>query len=225
MSREAWLEEKRKSWEGKQYGNVQIIRYSHTVGTRQFYLCKCLLCGREFETRKDGVVNGHTQSCGCTRDEWMHSGKINRKHGLTNDRAYWVWTKVKARCYNPNSREYKNYGGRGIKMCDEWLDPEKFIKWAYATGYDNTAPKGQCTLDRIDCDGNYEPSNCRWITNLEQQNNRRNNHRYEYNGETHTVAEWSRILNIPYPTMNRGLVHGGKSIEYFINDYVPRKRG
>ena len=92
--------------------------------------------------RKDGLINGHSKSCGCVNEKWMHSGQINRKHGLSNDRVYWVWTKVKARCYNPNCREYKNYGGRGIKMCDEWLDPKKFIEWAYANGYDKDAPTG-----------------------------------------------------------------------------------
>ena len=223
MSRQDWLEQKRKENEGKRYGDVTILRYSHTEGKHSLYYCRCELCGKEFETRIDGVKSGHTTSCGCKTYEWMHSGQINRKHGLTNDRAYWVWTKVKARCYNPNSREYPNYGGRGIKMCDDWLDPENFIEWCYSTGYDNTAPKGQCTLDRIDVDGDYEPSNCTWKTNQEQQNSRRHNIRAEYNGETHTAAEWSRILNVPYTTMSAGL-KAGKTIEYFINDYVPRKR-
>lgn len=225
MSVEEWREEHKHELEGQQFGNVFAIEYSHSVGRKAYYLCKCLLCGKEFTTRKDGLKSGHTTSCGCVREAWMHSGQLNRKHGLVNDRAYWVWAKVKSRCYNPNCREYKNYGGRGIEMCPEWKDdPEAFVKWAYSTGYDNTAPRGECTLERINCDGNYEPSNCTWKNNQEQQNNRRDNQRIEYNGEIHTVAEWSRILNIPYPTLNRGLVHNGKTIEYYINDYVPHKR-
>lgn len=223
MSREAWLEERRKQYDGKVYGNITVIGYSHTVGKHTYFQCKCGLCGNVFTTRIDGVKNGHTNSCGCATEEWMHSGKLNRKHGLTNDRAYWVWAKVKSRCYNPNCREYKNYGGRGIKMCDEWLDPEKFIKWCYESGYDATAPKGQCTLDRKDVNGNYEPSNCTWITNQEQRNNRRNNVVVEYNGVKHTATEWARILNIPPTTMLAGL-HNGKTIEYYLNDYVPRKK-
>jgi hypothetical protein len=225
MSIEEWREERKHEFEGRQFGNVSVMRYSHNAGKRVYYLCKCLLCGKEFTTRKDGLKSGHTTSCGCVREKWMHSGQINRKHGLVNDRAYWVWTKVKARCYNPKCREYHNYGGRGIKMCPEWRDdPAAFIKWAYESGYDNTAPKGQCTLDRIDCDGDYEPSNCCWRTNLEQQNNKRCNRVFEYQGERHTIAEWSRKLKISYPSMYDGLVRRERTIAYYINDYVPRKR-
>ena len=223
MSREEWLQAKRNSLNGKKFGMLTVIGYSHTVGKHSFYKCVCD-CGKEIITRRDGLVNGHTSSCGCVRDEWSHSGKLNRKHGLYKDRAYWVWAKVKSRCYNPKSREYENYGGRGITMCDEWLNPENFVKWAYETGYDANLPKGVCTLDRIDVDKNYEPSNCRWITNKQQQNNRRDNRRYSYNGEEHTIAEWSEILNVPYGTLRTGLVIYEKPLTYYINDYVPRKR-
>lgn len=223
MSREQWLESKRKQNEGKRYGNVTVLKYSQTIGKHSYYICKCGLCGKEFETRIDGVKTGHTNSCGCANEEWMHSGKMNRKHGLTNDRAYWVWAKVKARCYNPKCREYKNYGARGIKMCEEWLDPEKFIKWCYESGYDSKAPKGVCTLDRKDVNKDYEPSNCRWITNLEQQNNRRYHITAEYEGKIQTASQWARELNIPYTTMLQGLKNG-KTIYYFKNEYVPRKR-
>ena len=223
MNREEWIQNRRNQYNGQTFGNITVIKFSHVVGKRYFFECKCGLCGKTFTTRIDGVRSGHTTSCGCKLDEWMHSGQLNRKHGLASDRAYWVWAKVKSRCYNPKCREYQNYGGRGIKMCPEWLDPKNFVEWCYANGYDNTAPKGECTLERIDVDGDYEPSNCTWKTNLEQQNNRRNNVRAEYNGESHTAAEWSRILNIPYPTICAGL-RGGKTIDYFLNDYVPRKR-
>lgn len=223
MSRQEWLENKRKANEGKRYGNVTVLKYSRTTD-KTYYICRCELCGKEFETRLDGVKNGHTNSCGCASEKWMHSGKLNRKHGLYKDRAYWVWTKVKARCYNPNAREYPNYGGRGIKMCDDWLNADNFIKWAYEHGYDKDAPKGVCTLDRVDVDGDYEPSNCRFITNLKQQNNRRNNIFVEYNGKRGTIAEWSRELNIPYTTLLAGITKYGKPIEYYINSYIPRER-
>lgn len=223
MSREEWLQQKRNSLNGKRFGMLTVLGYSHTIGKHSYYSVKCD-CGKEFTTRRDGLINGHTSSCGCVRDEWSHSGQLNKKHGLYEDRAYWVWAKVKARCYNKNCREYHNYGGRGIKMCDEWLDPEKFVKWAYATGYDANAPKGQCTLDRIDVNKDYEPDNCRWITNQKQQNNRRDNRKATYMGETLTVAEWSRKLDIPYNTLSMGLREYGKDISYYINDYVPRNR-
>ncbi len=223
MSREEWLESKRKSNEGKKFGNVTVLKYTHTIGKHSYYLCRCEYCGKEFETRIDGVKNGHTNSCGCENDKWMHSGQMNRKHGLSNDRAYWVWAKIKRRCTDPKSREYPSYGGRGIAICEEWLNPENFVKWCYASGYDSTAPKGVCTLDRIDVNGNYEPSNCRWLTNQEQQNNRRDNVVAEYKGRKQTAAQWSRELNVPYNTI-RQCIKSGKSIEQFLIDYVPRKR-
>ena len=223
MSREEYYEKLRNELVGKTYGKVTVIKFDHSTKGRIYYVCKCGYCGNEFITRKDSIVNGHASSCGCVRDNWMHSGNLNRKHGLSEDRAYWLWTKVKSRCYNPNTREYKNYGGRGIKMCEEWLDPKNFIEWAYSHGYDKNAPKGQCTLDRIDVNGNYEPSNCQFITNLEQQNNRRDCRKYEYKGEVHTIAEWARIYNIPYPSMAL-ILKSGKTLDYINDGYVPRKR-
>lgn len=223
MNREEFLEQKRNELVGKTYGNVEVIRFSESKNRRIFYECRCKLCGKIFITRKDGLTSGHTTSCGCTREEWMHSGNLNSKHGLYKDRAYWLWAKVKARCYNPNSKEYRNYGGRGIRMCDEWLDPKNFVEWCYANGYDKDAPKGKCTLDRIDVEKDYEPNNCRFITNLEQQNNKRNNRKFEYKGETHTIAEWARIYNIPYISM-AAILKSGKSLDYLHDGYVPRKR-
>lgn len=224
MSRGEWLEQKRQEFVGKTFGEVTVIAFDHTDNRRIYYKCKCNRCGNEFVTRKDMLKSGHTTSCGCVKTAWMHSGNLNKKHGLYKERAYWVWCKIKARCYNPNCREYSNYGGRGIKICDEWLhDPKAFCEWAYAHGYDKDAPKGQCTIDRIDVNGNYEPSNCRFITNLEQQNNRRDCRKFEYKGEIHTMAEWARIYNVPYPTM-ASYLKSGHSLDYFENDYVPRKR-
>ena len=218
-----WRKSKHSDIIGNRYGRLVVIGEAENKGRRVMLKCRCD-CGKEIITRKDGLVSGHTKSCGCANEEWMHSGKMNRKHGLTNDRAYWVWAKVRSRCYNANSREYPNYGGRGIKMCDEWQDAEKFIKWCYENGYDATVPKGVCTLERIDVNGNYEPSNCCFKTNLEQQNNRRNNIFVEYNGRKQTIAEWSRELNIPYTTLLVGITKYHKPIEYYVNDYVPRKR-
>lgn len=223
MSVENWYEKKRQELVGKFFGDVEVLSFAHSKNGRVYYKCRCGKCNSEFVTRKDGLINGHTTSCGCVRRKWMHSGNLNKKHGLYEDRAYWVWAKVKSRCYNPNSREYKNYGGRGIKMCEEWLDPKAFVEWCYSNGYDKDAPKGQCTLDRIDVDGNYEPSNCRFITNQEQQNNRRDCRYFEYQGENHTIADWARIFGVPYPTMS-SILKSGKSLDYFKNDYVPRKR-
>lgn len=223
MSREEYYEKKRNEIVGQTFGHLKVIAYDHSKSGRIYYKCECLKCGKTCVVRKDGLTCGHATTCGCATKEWMHSGKLNRKHGLYEDRAYWVWAKVKARCYNPNCREYKNYGGRGIKMCDEWLDPKSFVEWAYANGYDKDAPKGQCTLDRIDVNKDYEPSNCRFVTNAEQQNNRRDCRKFEYNGEIHTMAEWARIYDIPYQTMAQ-ILKSGKSLDYIKDGYTPRKK-
>lgn len=109
-----------------------------------------------------------------------------------NQKIYKVWSGIKQRCFNPNSNRYKNYGGRGISICDEWKNSfETFCKWALENGY-----KEGLSIDRIDHEKNYEPSNCRWTDEITQQNNRTNNTLYEYEGETHTLTEWSRIKGI-----------------------------
>ena len=221
--REDWEESKHTDIVGQRFGRLVVLRYSHKVGKRLYFECRCD-CGKIIATRKDSLLNGHTTSCGCRWEEVRNSPDRGKTHGLTRNRAYRLWMKIKQRCYNENTREYPNYGGRGVVMCDEWLNnPETFVDWCYANGYNDKAPKGECTIDRIDVNGNYEPSNCRFITNLEQQNNRRDTKRYLYNGEEHTASEWSRILNIPYPTLSAGLHREGKDIEYFLTKYKPRK--
>ena len=109
-----------------------------------------------------------------------------------NQKIYKVWSGIKQRCFNPNSNRYKNYGGRGISICDEWKNSfETFCKWDLENGY-----KEGLSIDRIDHEKNYEPSNCRWSDEITQQNNRTNNTLYEYDGETHTLTDWSRIKGI-----------------------------
>lgn len=120
--------------------------------------------------------------------------KIKRKY----NRLYRsVYTGIKQRCYNPNCKDYANYGGRGIKICDEWLnDFDMFYQWAYESGYNESAEKGKCTIDRIDVNGNYEPSNCRWVNIAFQNSNKTTTHLITYHGKTHTIAEWARIMGI-----------------------------
>lgn len=124
------------------------------------------------------------------------------KHGYSHTRLHNIWIGMRQRCRDVNTREYHRYGGRGISVCEEWEDFEEFRKWALANGYDENAPQGQCTLDRIDNDGNYEPSNCRWATMEEQSLNRpKRSSYYEYNGESHTLYEWANLFGIAYRTL------------------------
>lgn len=128
-----------------------------------------------------------------------------RSHGETKSRLYSAWLNMKARCLRKSSREYENYGGRGISVCKEWIESyETFRDWAMNNGYNNSL-----TLDRIDVNGNYCPENCRWITNKEQQNNRRNNVKYTFNGETLTLSQWSDKLGICYKTLQKRIRNWG----------------
>lgn len=126
-------------------------------------------------------------------------------HGKTNTKLYNVWRGIKSRCYNENVYEYKWYGAKGIAMCNEWKnDFEAFYSWAIQNGYDESAQRGVCTIDRIDGNKNYSPDNCRIVTQLKQMNNIRTNHIITYNGESHSIAEWSRITGInQYKIRNR----------------------
>ena len=119
----------------------------------------------------------------------------NTKHGKCYTKIYGVWHGIKQRCFDENRPEYERYGGRGITMFADWLDFENFYKWAINSGY-----KEGLSIDRIDNNGNYEPSNCRWVTRKEQQNNTRYNHYIEINGVSKTITEWAKENNIRVDT-------------------------
>lgn len=177
---------------GQKYGSLKVTGESNRRaknGTR-YLVCKCE-CGNEIEVRADNLRNGHTVSCGCARTVGTGQKGVNTTHGESNTRLYEIWCSMKKRCDNPNSNRYKNYGGKGIKYCDEWAEYTSFRDWALANGYADNL-----TIDRKDNDKGYCPSNCTWTTYTYQANNRTNNRKIEYNGETHTLAEWGRITGI-----------------------------
>lgn len=140
-------------------------------------------------------------------------------HGLCDTRIYRIWKNMKQRCYNPKNPRYNFYGKIGVKVCDEWKNNFiSFYKWSIENGYQDNL-----TIDRIDVNGNYEPSNCRWITNKEQQFNKHVNHFITYNGETKTLTEWGMELGIDPNTLGTRLSRGW-SIEKTLITPVKKHR-
>ena len=133
----------------------------------------------------------------------------NTTHGMAHTRLYNVWCAMKSRCYNTNNPQYGNYGASGITVCEEWRsDFVAFREWAIFHGYDESAPRGKCTIDRINVNGGYCPENCRIATQMEQNNNRRDNRYFELNGEAHTLPEWSRTTGLNIGTLRDRVRHG-----------------
>lgn len=180
---------------------VLPIRYNNPNGKHQdkrrgLFKCKC---GNVFETDIISVKCGTTKSCGCYNKERLKNKPLRFSHGLAKHPLYHTWINMKKRCDDIHYRQYDNYGGRGIKICNRWYDVAKFIEDVYPTYIEGLE------LDRIDNNGNYEPSNCRWITHSENNNNKRDNRRVEYNGEIRTAKQWSIHLNMKYTTLLRRL--------------------
>lgn len=164
-----------KDLTGREFGRLTVIeRQGSNEKRHALWLCKCQ-CGNSKVISSQDLLEGNTNSCGCLRKE--KSRDLSHTHGMTNTRLYDTWRAMKARCYNPANPNYKYYGGRGITICDEWKnDFPKFHDWAMSHGYAE-----DLTIDRINNDGNYEPSNCRWATTAEQNKNKRKH--YEKRGE------------------------------------------
>lgn len=176
---------------GKKFGRLSVLEILSKVGNRGHILAKCKCdCGAEKTAILAKVISGDTTSCGCRQIE--SSAFLHRSHGMSHTYIYPIWCAMIARCTNPNIATYDDYGGRGICVCERWLLFENF----YSDVGDR--PSSLYTLDRIDNDGNYEPSNVRWATRKEQARNRRSNTTLTHNGLTLCIAAWAEITGLTY---------------------------
>lgn len=156
---------------GMRFGNLTALKAVGRSKDRHI-LWECICdCGTTVIVQSNRLTGSHTKSCGCIQKDAV------TKHGdcrvKQKSRLYVIWRSMIARCEHPNRKDYVYYGGRGIKVCQEWKRYENFKEWAFANGYDEHADFGKCTIDRIDVDGNYEPSNCRWVDMATQNRNKR----------------------------------------------------
>ena len=174
---------------GNKFGKLTVIEElkERSKNGHKQYKCLCE-CGNIKIVRGDTLKNGTSQSCGCS---------VGVMHGLSKSKLYKILNGMKNRCYNSNAYNYKYYGGRGITVCDEWLNEfMAFYDWAINNGY-----KDGLSIDRIDSNGNYDPTNCRWETSKQQCNNKRNNIKLTYNGKTQTLSQWAEEFGINYNTI------------------------
>lgn len=219
-----------KDLTGDKFGHFTVIE---RAGTNKYgnALWRCLCdCGKVKILPGGKLTSGRSTNCGCKTTEIK--AKIASRHGITSGskpRTFTIWCGMKARCNNPKNASYKNYGARGIKVCNEWLTFENFHNWAIKNGYSD-----KLQIDRIDNDGDYEPSNCRFVTVKENMRNKRNNHYIDLHGETKTVSEWIDVLGLSksysYKCLNESEnsfveYATGKGQVYFINKFLNTEKG
>jgi len=200
---------------GNKYGRLSVVSEADNKCGRTRWECICD-CGNSATIYSVTLKSGHTKSCGCLQKEATSSAK--KIHGLTKSTEYKAWCLMKARCYTKTNNRYKNYGGRGIIVCERWL--HSFDNFILDMG---KKPTRFHTLDRKESNKNYEPSNCRWATQMMQQGNRRNNVWHEYEGVKKIQSEWGRFFGVSNEAINRHLKRGKVFTE--IYEFYLKKRG
>lgn len=205
-----------KDLTGQRFGRLTVARSTDQRERRNVvYECSCD-CGNACYISSRNLLSGHTTSCGCRQKETQ----MKKKHGESTTRLYGIWRNMKYRCQNVKSKDFANYGGRGISVCSEWKSSyEAFRDWALANGYQECL-----SIDRIDPNGNYCPENCRWITMEAQHGNIRNNVVVEIGCEKHTIAEWCRLLNMPQKSV-RTRIHRGMAPDKALTTPIKQRPG
>lgn len=198
---------------GQRFGKLTVISFDHRGSKKTYWNCSCD-CGGKRTVSSDHLKSGEIIDCGCYKRHVAHM----KKNPIYNTRLYRIWSLMKERCFNEKRKEYPNYGGRGIRVCDEWMNSESFINWSLSNGY-----KDGLTLDRIDNNGNYCPDNCRWVDRKVQGLNKRNNRYITHNGETKTITQWAKDSNLPYHIIKKRIDILGWSFEDAISKPIIQK--
>lgn len=181
---------------GKKYGRLTVIEYvSQNHRGKSMWKCQCD-CGNTSVVLGTRLTSGHTKSCGCYSEDAIKSRVTT--HGMSKTRLYNIWRGMLKRCGYEKATSYKNYGAKGIRVCEEWHDFEKFQKWAMVNGYSD-----DLTLDRADNRGDYTPENCRWVDMKTQLRNTSRNKFIMFRGETHCMQDWANILGMNYRTLQQ----------------------
>lgn len=199
-----------KNLKGQTFGRLTVIEVTNKRKHGSVvWTCLCQ-CGNTVEVTSNCLIRGKTKSCGCYKIESRKNNcrKTFLTHGQTKTKLYGVWQGMKRRCYCPTDKSYKNYGGRGIHLHESWLNFENFREWSIQNGY-----KEGLTIERIDVNKNYEPSNCTWIPLKRQARNRRTTHYLSYNGETFSITEWAEKTGIPRKTISQRINNYGWSVD------------
>ena len=179
---------------GRRFGTLVVLKRGENRKGAVMWECKCD-CGNTSRVSTGDLQSGHTRSCGCRKVDFCR--KRATKHNGSNSSLYVTWVDMKRRCHKETDPAYKNYGQRGISVCEEWLDSfVSFRNWANDNGY-----RTDLTLERINNNGGYCPDNCKWVTMKEQSNNRRNNINIAFNGQTKTLKQWSESIGLSYNTL------------------------
>ena len=202
---------------GQRFGKLKVIKFhSLDYRNRALWKCKCD-CGNFHVVAGTLLRGGSVRSCGCSKIE--STIKRNTTHGLSKHPIYNIWIHIKRRCYNENYPDYKDYGGRGITICDEWIhDFKAFYDWSISHGW-----KRGLSIDRIDNNGIYEPANCRWTTIEVQANNTRRIHAITYMGKTQSMMDWCKELDLDYYAVRSRINSYHWSIEKTFT--TPTRRG
>ena len=215
---------------GKRFGRLVVVDYAYTKrygkgSSKTYWLCKCD-CGNEKVASLSSMQCGYVNSCGCLVKEVREKmAEEKTTHGGHKDRLYWIWHGMKSRC--DKDYGHAHYHEKGITVCEEWAnDYAVFREWALANGYDPNAEKYQCTIDRIDNNGNYCPENCRWVSAAVQASNTSQNHYLEYDGKRMTVTQWAKEIGIKPGTLF-SRIHNGWPVEDILssNKFVGGKNG